>query len=255
MSRRFLDHRLDISGSFFRLGGEPYTEAKAAIIDRAGCRAACHYSITEGGRIGVACSAPDHLDEVHLLTEKFAFLHQAAPARLAGKDAALVLTTLLPSVPKIMLNVESGDCCEIERRDCGCPISEMGLDLHAWNIRSYEKITSEALSYLRGDLIPLVEQILPEQFGGDPSDYQLVEIEDKGMPFIEIIVSPRVGAVEAPAVTRIVYDWLRARPGEQFMADFWQDANTLRVVRRTPYSTGPGKILPLHRMHVPAEHR
>ncbi len=60
--------------------------------------------------------------------------------------------------------------------------------------RSHEKITSEALSYLRGDLMLLVEQILPEQFGGNPSDYQLVEIEDKGMPFIEIIVSPRVGA-------------------------------------------------------------
>lgn len=53
-----LDHRLDISGSFFRLGGEPYTEAKAAIIDRAGCRAACHYSITEGGQSGSLARRP-----------------------------------------------------------------------------------------------------------------------------------------------------------------------------------------------------
>jgi len=242
-----LDHGLDISGSYFRLGGEPYTEAKAMVIRRAGCRAGCHYTTTEALRVGVACSAPEHLDEVHLLIGKFAFLCRAAPA-VGSKETALVLTTLLPSAPKIMLNVESGDWGEIERRDCGCPIGDMGLDLHAWNIRSYEKITSEALSFLCGDLIPLVEQILPDCFGGDPSDYQLVEMEEKGMPFVEIIVSPRVGAIEPTAVTRIVYDWLRARPGEQFMADFWEDADTLRVARRTPYATGPGKILPLHRL-------
>ncbi len=35
------------------------------------------------------------------------------------------------------------------------------------------------------------------------------------------------------------------------MADFWRDANTVRVVRCTPYATGSGKVLPLHRMHVP----
>jgi hypothetical protein len=32
------------------------------------------------------------------------------------------------------------------------------------------------------------------------------------------------------------------------MADFWQDANTVRVVRHTPYATGAAKVLPLHRM-------
>jgi hypothetical protein len=245
-----LDNGLDISGNFFRLGGEPYTQAKASIIHRAGCRAGCHYTITEVGRVGVACSAPEHVDEVHLLTEKFVFLQRAAPSDPAGnssKDAALVLTTLLPSVPKIMLNVDSGDCGEIRRRDCGCPMGALGLNLHAWHLRSYEKITSEGLSYLRGDLTPLVEEILPERFGGHPSDYQLVEVEDDGMPFVEIVVSPRVGTVEAPAVTSAVYDWLQARPGEQLMADFWRNANTVRVVRRTPYATGPGKILPLHR--------
>ena len=31
------------------------------------------------------------------------------------------------------------------------------------------------------------------------------------------------------------------------MADFWHDANTVRVVRRAPYATSAAKVLPLHR--------
>lgn len=245
-----LDHDLDISGSFFRLGGEPYTEAKAAVIHRAGCRAASHYSSTEAGCIGAACAAPEHVDEVHLLTDKLAVLQRAVPNNSVGsseEDGALVITTVLPSVGKIMLNVGIGDCGEIGRRDCGCPLGALGLNLHAWHLRSFEKITSEGLSYLRGDLVPLVEQILPERFGGNATDYQLVEVEDGGMPFVEIVVSPRVGPVEVAALSGAVYDWLRTRPGEQFMADFWHDANTVRVVRCAPYATSAAKVLPLHR--------
>jgi hypothetical protein len=159
-----------------------------------------------------------------------------------------MITTLLPSVSKIMLNVDSGDCGEIRRRHCGCPMGALGLDLHASHLRSYEKLTSEGLSYLRADLTALVEQILPQRFGGHASDYQLVEIEDGGMPFVEIVVNPRVGTIDGAAVAAAVYDWLRSRPDEQLMADFWQDANTLRVVRRPPYATGAAKVLPLHRM-------
>jgi hypothetical protein len=31
------------------------------------------------------------------------------------------------------------------------------------------------------------------------------------------------------------------------MADFWQDAHTVQVVRKAPYATGAAKVLPLHR--------
>jgi hypothetical protein len=67
------------------------------------------------------------------------------------------------------------------------------------------------------------------------------------MPFVEIVVSPRVGAIDSAAIPRVVYAWLKARPDEELLADFWRDANTVRVVRRAPYSIGAAKVLPLHR--------
>ncbi len=253
-----LEHDVDISGTFFRLGGEPYTPAKAAVIRQAGCQAATHYSTTEASHLGIACAAPEHVDDVHLLTDKFAVLQHGMPdtgtasgpastARSPGARA-LLFTTLLPSAPRIMLNVDSGDYGEVRRRDCGCPLGALGLDLHVSQLRSYEKVTSEGLSYLRGDLTPLVEQVLPGRFGGHSADYQLVEVETEGMPFVEVVVSPRVGPIEEAAVARAVYEWLRARPGEQLLADFWQDARTVRVARRAPYATSSAKVLPLHRL-------
>jgi hypothetical protein len=243
-----LEHGVDISGSFFRLGSEPYTPAKAAIIRQAGCRAATYYSTTELGHVGIACTAPEHVDEVHLMTDKVAVLQRDVPIDGAGNSGgALVFTTLLPSAPKLMLNMVSGDCCELHRRDCGCPLGAVGFDLHASHMRSYDSITSEGLSYLRFDLIPLVEDLLPEWFGGNPADYQLVEVETRGMPFVEIVVSPRVGAIDEAAVVAAVYDWLGTRPGGRLMADFWQDAHTVQVVRKAPYATGAAKVLPLHR--------
>jgi len=49
---------LDIAGTFFRLGGEPFTAAKAEAIARSGCKAVSNYSMSELGRVGVACAAP-----------------------------------------------------------------------------------------------------------------------------------------------------------------------------------------------------
>lgn len=242
-----LDRGLDVSGTFFRLGGEPYTPDKADVILQAGCRAATHYSTTEVSHLGMACAAPADVDDVHLLTDKLAVIERALPENSPGGSVqALVFTTLLPSAPKILINVESGDSGVLARRACGCPFERLGLDLHLSRLRSYENITSEGLSYLRGDLVPLVEQVLPARFGGHASDYQLVEVESRGMPYVEVLVGPRVGQVDEGAVAQTVYEWLRGRPHGPLVTGFWQDANTVRISRRTPYATSSAKILPLH---------
>jgi hypothetical protein len=238
---------IDISGTFFRLGGEPYTEAKASIVEEAGCSACCHYSMTEVGTIGLACSAPRNLDEVHLLTDKLAVIQQRKLFGADGRDVgALFYTTVLPLCPKLMLNVESDDYGVLEERECGCGIGALGYSVHLSGIRSYEKLTSEGVSFLGTELLRLVEEVLPARFGGSPTDYQLVEEDVDGLPKVSIVINPRLRELDERVVIDTVFKSLESCPGGEIMAGKWRDGNTVRVLRREPYATASAKILPLH---------
>ena len=102
------------------------------------------------------------------------------------------------------------------------------------------------MSFLGTELLRLLGEILPARFGGYPTDYQLVEEEDGGLPKVYIVVSPRVENLNEKAVVSVVYQVLQGYPGGNIMANVWQQAKTLRVVSREPYSTSSAKILPLH---------
>ena len=238
---------LDIAGSLFRLGGEPYTQAKAQVVAEAGIRAVCHYSMSEIGTIGTACTAPTDLDDVHLLTDKVAVIQRPKSVGANGLSVgALVYTTILPSCPKLMLNVESDDYGILEDRACCCPIGELGFTNHLSRIRGYEKLTSDGVTFLGTELLRLVEEVLPKRFGGYPTDYQLVEEEDEGIPKVNIVVSPRVGNVNDEEVVATAFQVLHSYPGGDIMSDKWRQGQTLRVARREPYTTASAKILPLH---------
>jgi hypothetical protein len=241
------DEGLDIEGTLFVLGGEPLTEAKAAAVRRAGGNAVCGYYMTEAGRIGITCAAPAALDDVHVASDKLAVIQRERPVAAGGAVSSFLLTALLPSSPKVLLNTETDDYGTLEERSCGCPVGEAGLTLHIRGIRSFEKLSSEGMSFLGSDVLVLVEQILPARFGGGPLDYQLVEEEADGLPKVTILVSPRVGALDEAEVVRVALETLGAgeRPA-RMMAGIWSTADTLRVARREPYTTSAGKALPLH---------
>jgi hypothetical protein len=245
--RAALENGLDIAGSFFVLVGEPYTPAKAELVAAAGCRAASHYAMSETGLIGVACQAAENPDDVHLLTDKIATIERE---RLVGAAAvrvgALFHTTLLAASPKLMLNVESGDFGVRERHACGCGVVAGRLDVHLHTIRSYEKLTSEGMSFLGGELVRLVEHVLPSRFGGLPTDYQFVEREQDGLPRVSLIVRPAVGDIDDEQVLHAVLDFLRDRgPGQEMMVGVWSQSGTLRIVRGEPHETPGGKVLAL----------
>jgi hypothetical protein len=238
----------DISGTFFRFNAEPYTPAKAAIVASAGARAAAQYSISEIGNVGMACADPSALDDVHLLTDKLAVLQREKRLPGAGTSVkTLVYTTLLPGCPKLLLNVESDDYGDLETRRCGCLFGALGFDRHLSTIRSYDKLTSDGMTFLGNELVVLVEEVLPELFGGGPTDYQFIEEEEDGVARVSIVVSLRVGEVDERAVVGAVIAALGRGPGSRrVMAERWREGKTLRVVRREPCPTGAAKILPLH---------
>jgi len=246
--RSAAERSLDISGTFFRIGGEPFTAAKAAVFEQAGCRAACHYTMSEVGRIGNGCASGRGLDDVHVSLDRFAVIQ---PELGRGPDNTLVRalhhTTVTLSSRTLVLNLESGDCGEVEERECGCLLGQLGLSVHVRGIKSYEKLTSEGMNFLRSDLLRLIEEILPARFGGGPTDYQLVEDEEDGLPTVAVVVAPEVGTVDEGEVVRTVLEGLAAGASEKrMMAGIWRDGGTVRVLRRRPYATAAGKVQPLH---------
>jgi phenylacetate-coenzyme A ligase PaaK-like adenylate-forming protein len=238
-------HGLDIAGSLMRLGSEPFTDARARIIRETGVQVFCSYHLAEVGRLGAPCLMPAAVDEVHIMTDKIALLQRE---RLAGggRVGALFCSTLHPAVPKMMLNVELGDYGVLGPRPCGCPYEQLGFHQHLYTIRSYEKLTSEGMHFVGTELMRLIEEVLPQRFGGSATDYQLLEEEIEGLPKVSLLVSPSVGDIDEALVVRVALETLGSAHGADKMANVWRHADTLRVARREPYATRAAKILPLH---------
>ena len=245
--RAALDGGLDIAGTLFVLGGEPYTEAKAGVVAQTGSRGLCHYAMVEAGLIGLACQSGAAPDDVHLVTDKIATIQRdKRVGRTGSVVGALFHTTLLPASPKLMLNVESGDYGVRVDRDCECEVVPPGFQSHLHTIRSYEKLTSEGMNFLGSDLLTLVEQVLPARFGGRPTDYQFVEGERDGLPLVSLVIANGVGELDQDQVVRAVLEYLKNQGlGEAMMADVWAQSGTLRIVRGDPHVTSGGKTLPL----------
>jgi hypothetical protein len=135
---------VSLEGTTFLVSGEPFTEAKAQMVARAGARVATRYTFSGGGNIGFACADPLHVDEIHVNQHTTAIVERPRRSRRA-EVRPFLFTTLDPSWP--LLNVENGDYGILETRACGCGLERVGLSLHLHHIRSYEKFTSEGMNY------------------------------------------------------------------------------------------------------------
>ncbi|MCL4819549.1 MAG: hypothetical protein KJ067_10420 [Vicinamibacteria bacterium] len=239
---------LDLSGAVFGGGGEPPTPAKVAEITRCGARYFPGYSVSELGRVGVACTRPAELNDHHLREDHLAVVQhpRAVPGTSLEVDAFL-FTTLLPSAPKLAINVESDDYGVLEQRDCGCPLAALGLRRHVRGIRSYRKLTAEGMTLVGSDVLRLLEEVLPARFGGSANDYQLCEEEDpRGFTRLVLRVSPRVARVDEAGVVDAVLEGLRApSPASDLARATWRAAGSLRVRREEPVWTERGKLMPL----------
>jgi hypothetical protein len=240
---------LDLSGAVFGGGGEPPTAAKVAQIEASGARHLPAYNVTEFGKVGVPCLRPDGPNDHHLCRDHLALVQHRR--QVPGTDIevdAFLFTTLLPSAPKLAINVEADDYGIVERRSCGCPWEAEGLDVHVRSIRSFRKLTGEGMTLVGSDVLQLLEEVLPARFGGSPTDYQLVEEEDeRGLTRLSLVISPSVVLESETAVLDALQAGLRAAsPAADLARATWAAAGSLRVVRREPVWTGRGKLMPLH---------
>jgi hypothetical protein len=245
---------LDLSGAYFTLVGEPFTEARLATIRRSGARAAPRYSSIESGPVGYACLAAEAADDLHLLHDLQALIQPGPDAQISELPGnSLLLSSLRLTTPFILLNVSLGDQGVLVRRTCGCPLERLGWPTHLHTIRSFEKLTAGGMTFPDTDLIPVLEEVLPSRFGGAPTDYQLVEEEAaNGQPCVRLLVHPAVGPLDPGAVAEAFLTAISRGSGvERVMGLAWRQANFLRVERRAPLATATGKILHLHVEHGP----
>lgn len=239
----------NISGTTFFVGGEPTSEMKRNEIDAVGAKVCPLYAFVEGGWVGLGCMDPVAADDIHILKDSMAVIqHEKEFPNVGISVDAFQFTSLLPSTPKILFNLEIGDYGLSGTRNCGCYLGQIGLTDHFWNIRSFDKITGDGVTFIGVDLVRILDQILPSKFGGCSIDYQMIEEEDEhGHTRLSIVVSPDVGIINEEALIKVIYDELgRGKEVNRMMANIWYQSNTLRIKRMKPLTTKMGKFLPLH---------
>lgn len=236
------DAGIDVAGTRFTLTGEPLTPARVESLARQGTQAAPDYGSNETGQVGEPCAAPGPVDDLHLLDDLHGVIQAGPGGQVHGlPPRALLITSIRPTAPLILLNVSMGDEAWLTTRSCGCALEADGWRRHLHTVRSFEKLKTGGVTFHDTDVIQVLEELLPARFGGAPAHYQVVEDESAhGVARLSILVDPAVGAVDLPAVA----ETFRQAFGDPVP---WREPGVVRAVSAPPRMTASGKILHLHR--------
>jgi hypothetical protein len=243
---------IDLTGVAFVGAGEPPSPAKVRGIQASGARYVTSYAMTESGKLGVACFNAVDPTDVHFLRDKMAVVQRTQIVPVLEQEVGVFhFTTLLPTAPKIMINVASDDFGVLEERQCGCALGELGFHQHLRQIRSVGKVTGRGITLVSSDVEHIIEDVLPTRFGGTSQDYQLVEEEtDSGETQLHLLVSPSVKLDDEAEPARVFVEALsHGTPGAALQSAIMKSANAVRVRRLKPRLTTNGK-LPVFRTTV-----
>lgn len=237
---------LEIGGTKFFVGAEPITSSKRREIESVGAVCIPKYGFTEGGTVGYGCFNPSSADDTHLFKDSLVVIQHRRKIEFSDLEVdAFLFTSLLPSAPKILLNVESDDYGILEKRNCSCEFGKLGFTEHLHNIRSFGKLTSEGMTFVGTDLLRIMEETLPRKFGGSSIDYQLLEEESgNGLTQLSILVSPQIGKIDEKELVDGFLTELGDKKG--ICAELWSQVNTIKVKHMHPISTRMGKVFPFH---------
>ncbi len=235
---------INLKGATFFVGGEPVTEAKVRNITSAGAKAVPGYGSTELGNAACGCANPLAIDDVHLLKDHLALIQYPRRVEMSGLVVnSFFFTSFTPASPKILLNCEMDDYGIVEEGDCGCLFGDLGFTTHLHHIRSFSKFTSEGMTLMGTDVLRMVEEILPQRFGGDLTSYQILEEEGKdGINRVSILIDPRLGSVNEEAVKEAFFREIRR---VTVTREVWRQAETIQVKRISPLPGKSGKVVPL----------
>jgi hypothetical protein len=244
LSRAALERGASLEGVHFLLGAEPVTPARCRTIEASGAKAIATYGTSEAGWIGAQFPARLEPDEVHVFRDAFAVIANPSRDTPGITGHPVLFTALRPAAPKVLLNTELGDAAVIETGCGGRPADRFGYDVRLHTIRSFRKITVWGATFAVADLDSIIEDYLPARFGGALSHYQLIEQQDeRGTPELRLLVSPRLGAIDEPAIAEAFLNELaRKKSAYRFMVEEVKVSQTLRIERSEPVATARGKV-------------
>ncbi len=241
---------VDLRGLCFITLGEPYTEAKRKVVTGVGARTLVRYAFTEAGILGYGCADSHDSDALHFSGHAYGLVQRSRTVEDSGSHVnAFLFTSLLPAAPKILLNVESGDCGTVHSRSCSCALGAVGLTTHLERIRSFEKLSGGGMNFVETDLLRILEEVLPACFGGAGSDYQLLGEDGQQEPScLWLLASPRIGPLDEARLRQTFLRELESGLGGRG-EEVRRLAGNLEVKRKFPVATKMGKILPFHLVH------
>ena len=249
VSQAAFDNGIDLRGAKFSVGSEPITTTRLSAIRCTGADVEPTYGSSETGMIAWGCFAPNTPDEHHLFHDLLALTQPGADGESANMPPDTLLISSLRSTARfILLNVSLGDRAEVFKRACGCGLERLGWTTHLRTIRSFEKLTAGGMMFLDADVIRVLEDLLPERFGGGPTDYQLVEEEaEGGQPRVRLLIHPAVGSLDMTAVREMFLAAIGGGSGaDRVMELQLRAAGLFTVERRPPLMNGLGKIQHIH---------
>jgi hypothetical protein len=241
-----LEKGLDIQGTLFLMGSETLTAAKRAAVEATGAQIFSRYATTELGTIGFACRGMKD-NCVHLFRDSVALIAYARPAPFSEFEVnALLVTTLTPYAPHILINAEFDDSGVIEPARCDCAYAAAGFTEQIRDISSFGKLTGQGMTLVGTDIVRVLEEVLPTRFGGGPGDYQLVEREGRAQAELSLRVSPRVRLGSPDAVKECFLTEIRKMKKGAVASRVLKYAEAVEVLSAQPISTRAGKVLALH---------
>jgi hypothetical protein len=238
-----LQHGIDISGTLFLMAGEAQTEARLRCIADAGCEVASRYHITEIGPIGFGCRHMAGASCVHLFRDSVAAItHRRAAPHTSFEVDSFLFTTLNPSAPNVLINVEMDDAGTLGDTTCDCAFSAVGLSGAVRDVASFGKLTGRGVTLAGTDIVRVLETALPARFGGYPTDYQLVQQPPDVRPELRLRVHPRVSLPRPGHLQRFFQEQVL---GGALLPEVQRMVETVEVERGEPLVTGGGKVLHL----------
>jgi phenylacetate-coenzyme A ligase PaaK-like adenylate-forming protein len=244
-------HGIDLTGVVVYGLGEPSTQTKISIIEASGIKFLNWYEAAETTIIGMPCKNPSDHTDVHLLSHDITLIQR--PQDIFDQTVnAFYFTSLLPTNPKMLLNVQLDDFGIIEERDCGCPLHQMGFTTHIRQVSSFRKLTGEGVTLVGSDMVHILEHVLPSHFGGSLLDYQLVEEEnEQGFTKLVLYVDPSVQIADENALLEAFLDAMKhSMPSVRLAQAEYRTGDVVAIRREKPFVTSRGKHFPIRTLNI-----